>query len=130
MINCKKIPHFLQRSLYNVLYFKSHHCNFSIQCVREMHQHIIYMLSYWCQNILTRTTEVMIVNELGKTCYVMWTASGIVKKKNNCSVVRQCLAKSSYKCTTAILKVSWIKIFYQKLRYCKTIFAILWIFSI
>ncbi len=60
-------------------------------------------------NILTRTTEVMCVNKLGRMCDVMWMMSRIVRKQSFCRL--SVFMKNSRKCIKTILKVSLINIF-------------------
>ncbi len=76
--------------------------------------HVILLI--W--NILTRTTEVVSLDKLGKMCDVMWMASRIVKK-NNHSVVRPYSVKNSRKCSKTMPKVSPINMFYQNLQIAK-----------
>ncbi len=92
--------------------------------------YLLVILLLW--NILTRTTEVMSVNKLGKMCDLMWMVSRIVKKHNH-SVVRQYSVKNSHKCIKTILKVSQINMFNQKLQNWKKKFfweylaSVLWL---
>ncbi len=63
--------------IYRVVYFKLHHCNSPYGAEEGCTSNRLVILLSW--NILTRTTEVMSENKLGKMCDVMWMVSRIVK---------------------------------------------------
>ncbi len=85
--------------------------------VRQGDVPVYYLrITFVMWSVLTRTVEVMGVNEPGKMCDVMRMVARIVKKKNNCSIIRQYLTKNSCKCIEKILKVCQIKMFNQKLQ--------------